>query len=1140
VTKRLHAPERLSRPNSTKVEPSSTDNGQDLNAFRIITDNKPKLTEEDIPRLREQWLNRYKDSVLGPIPNALPPMREINHTIPLIDEHKDYRYHLPRCADTFKRELWDKTEKYLLAGWWKRTHSDQAMPMLCIPKRNGSLRTPLDCRKRNDNTVHDVTPLPDQEQIRLAVAGAKYRTKFDVSNAFEQVRIEPDDIWKTSFASIYGTYTSLVMQQGDCNAPATFQRLMTWVLRDGIGIYVWVYLDDIFIYSNTIEEHEEHIRLVMEALKRDKFYLSLEKCEFYSKSMDCLGHVIDDDGIHASEDKMDKIRNWPTPENFHDVQRFLGLVQYLAHFMPDVSAYTGPLAGITRNGHEFEWTPLHEKCFESIKQLICRTPILKPIDPNSDDPIWVICDASTNGIGALYGQGPTWQNCRPAGMMSRKFTPAQQSYRVFEHETIAILEALLKWEDRLIGKRVNIVTDHKALEFFKSQRKLSNRQSRWMEFLSRFNFDIQYIEGVANKVADSLSRYYANAEATRRLTKDDLVTADIRLDPDREDLPLNRVAELNVLTRGEGRVHVPVYVNRRGPRKPKPLEPKKLKRKRPSKHRKRTATPVGVPDIPDGTPEIVADPPAPGPDQPIGEIPPIGSKLSDEVEQREQQFIESIKEGYKTDPFFQKIVNAKESVPNFWKTKDGLVQTRARLTNDQVTCLPRAKIRHRFLSQVVLEAAHEQIGHLGANKTAMYIRRWYWWPRMRTDIDQFCLTCGLCQTTKDLNQNPQGLLHSLPVPHRPWESIAMDFVGPFPDAHGYDYIWVVLCRLTSQVHLIPTNTRVSAVDLAFIYLREVVRLHGLPKSIVSDRDSKFTSRFWQELHRLLGTRLLMSTAFHPQTDGHSERMIRTVSQILRSRVDPDQLNWAARLPLVEFALNSSINVSTGYAPFELSHGYMPRLLVTLNEADIAMPGVKDFAKRAVANLAAAHDLIIESRVIQTHFANQNRREEPDIEEGDKVYLSTKNLSLPRGRARKLMPRFIGPYTVLHVHPNSPNYTLDLPAELRARNIHTTFHISRLRYHHPNDGRLFPHRDTQTAYDFGETDRKEWLVDEILSHRWNGDVIEFEVLWNLGDRTWEPKKHCRKLAELRTYLALHGVESWQDLPRDQEAVAPVNA
>jgi hypothetical protein len=187
-------------------------------------------------------------------------------------------------------------------------------------------------------------------------------------------------------------------------------------------------------------------------------------------------------------------------------------------------------------------------------------------------------------------------------------------------------------------------------------------------------------------------------------------------------------------------------------------------------------------------------------------------------------------------------------------------------------------------------------------------------------------------------------------------------------------------------------------ELAWYYIRDIVRLHGMPESIVSDRDSKFTARFWRELHRALGTKLLMSTSFHPQTDGHSERVIRSIGQILRSVVSPDQNDWVPRIPLTEFALNSSINNSSGFAPFELSYGYMPRL-APFPTHDIKYRGVEEFAQRARANLEMAHDAIIEARVHSTYQANRHRSEEKPFEVGDLAYLSTANLNLPKRRAK---------------------------------------------------------------------------------------------------------------------------------------------
>jgi hypothetical protein len=401
---------------------------------------------------------------------------------------------------------------------------------------------------------------------------------------------------------------------------------------------------------------------------------------------------------------------------------------------------------------------------------------------------------------------------------------------------------------------------------------------------------------------------------------------------------------------------------------------------------------------------------------------------------------------------------------------------------------------------------------------------------MVKDVQNFCTSCGVCQTTKTDNRRPQGLLHPLSVPHRPWGSIGMDFVGPFLEANGYDYCLVVICRLTSMVHLLPITKTIKASEVTFLYLSQIVRLHGMPDSIVSDRDPKFTSAFWQELQRLLGAKLRMSTAFHPQTDGATERAIRIVSQILRAEVSPDQKNWYEKLPMVEFAINSSISASTGFAPFELNYGYLPRMMAKLGANPEVPKGVRQFAETAALNLVAAHDAIIASRVEQTFQANKKRRKEPEYKMNDLAYLSTENLNLPKKRARKLLPRFIGPYRVIEVNPDLSTYTLELPEELARRRIHPVFHASRLRRHEPNDDAVFPHREVKVFYDFRIHEKDEWLVEAIIGHRWSNGKVEFQVRWNLGDTTWEPYTNVNQLEALDNYLDLRGVNSWRALPK----------
>ncbi len=624
--------------------------------------------EDDIPALCQGWHDEFEDLLQG-VPKDMPPFHVVNHEIPLIDTEKNYRYHLPRCPNSLKAEFNEKVEKYTWAGWWSLASASQAAPMLCLPKKDRHLQTVVDCRQCNEKTVKDVTPMPDQDSIREDVVKARYRSKIDLSDAYEQVRIVLEDIWKTTFATICGMFTSAVMQQGDCNALATFQRLMTSIFQDVIGVFMHVYIDNIFMFSDSIEEHQSHLHVIFERLWDETLYLKWKKCELYTKHIDCLRYIIDDEGLHVDKDKLLWIIEWCTPQTYHDIQRFVGLVQYLSSFLPDVTAYMGPLLAMTQNGNGFNWQPIHQWCFEMIKAICSKTPILHPIDPRKDDPIWVICDASKSGVGAMYGQGPTWQECRPAGFMPKKFTSAQHNYRVHELETLAILRALLKWEDKLIGYRIHVITDHKALEFFKTQVNLMGRQMRWTDYLSRFNFDIMYIKGENNKVADCLSCYYEND------TNDDVhkaqayVQADARIDLNGEDMPANRFTEIKgsivkICAMREEAHHRSHWLQEW-------LELRDIEAKEMADAKESEAN-SGEETTQDD--EIT-----------VGDMLKSNPDMDNGI-MEDDGFLDSIREGYANDPLFKLVKDEPSSYKQF-EIADGLIWTRNR-SNEQVMCIP--------------------------------------------------------------------------------------------------------------------------------------------------------------------------------------------------------------------------------------------------------------------------------------------------------------------------------------------------------------------------------------------------------------------------------------------------------------------
>jgi hypothetical protein len=270
--------------------------------------------------------------------------------------------------------------------------------------------------------------------------------------------------------------------------------------------------------------------------------------------------------------------------------------------------------------------------------------------------------------------------------------------------------------------------------------------------------------------------------------------------------------------------------------------------------------------------------------------------------------------------------------------------------------------------------------------------------------------------------------------------------------------------------------------------------------------------------------------------GITKQANRLIAQILCVFMAANQRDWVQFLALVEFAINSTINRVMGISLFEINYDFMPRMMHELPSTEHIPPGVRTFAMNALRNMAVAHDSIIAERVFQHHYTNKHRHSEPEIRPGELVYLSMKNLALPKGRASTLLPKYVGPYKVLRAFPETSNYELELPAKLKCRRIHQCFHVGLLRPHHANDDLLFPNRRYPDPYNFGAPDDAEWFMEEIMAHRWRGCNIEFEVKWSLGDTTWEPLGNCNELAVLDAYLTLMGIRDWQNLPRRTAAAA----
>jgi hypothetical protein len=296
--RKLKAPETISR--SGILDES---NRRTKRYLKKLAEDRDDFDEDDIEQMRKDLLKEYKD-VLQPTPPRLPPKREIEHEINIIDPTLNYKYRLPKCPESLKPAFMEKLNRYVEASWWIVGTANQAAPMLCIRKPDGRLRTVVDCRARNANTRRDVTPFPDQDAIIDKVARANHVSKLDLADAYEQIRVRQEHVEHTAFATPVGTYLSQVMQQGDCNAPATFQRLMTHIFRKLMERSTDPYMDDVFLTTERVKAHYYDLREIFEILRKEQLYLNPKKVFLFVNEVECLGHVIKGNAIYPARDKL--------------------------------------------------------------------------------------------------------------------------------------------------------------------------------------------------------------------------------------------------------------------------------------------------------------------------------------------------------------------------------------------------------------------------------------------------------------------------------------------------------------------------------------------------------------------------------------------------------------------------------------------------------------------------------------------------------------------------------------------------------------------------------------------------------------------------------------------------------------------
>ncbi|GBG79893.1 hypothetical protein CBR_g30158 [Chara braunii] len=381
----------------------------------------------------------------------------------------------PRELEELRKQLDELLEK----GWIRLSSCPFGAPVLFVPKKEGELRMCIDYRGLHAITVKNVEPLPRIEDFLDRVQGCIYFSKIDLKSGYHQVEVHPDDQYKTTFQTRYGHYDFIVMPFGPTNTPATFQRCMNDLFRPWLDRFVVVYLDDILVFSRTLQEHQGHLRQDLEKLREANFKINAKKCEWAETQVLYLGHVLDEDGIKPEDSKIAAIRDWPTPRTLTELRSFLGLANYYRKFVRNFSTIAAPLRRLLKKEAVWQWD---KDCTSALKKLKCALIeylVLKVADLSL--PFVVTTDASQYSIGVVLQQDDD-NGYRPVEFMSKVATST------YERELYALRQSLEHWKHYLLGRHFKVYSDHETLRWLKRQAKMKPKLTRWAAEIDQYDF----------------------------------------------------------------------------------------------------------------------------------------------------------------------------------------------------------------------------------------------------------------------------------------------------------------------------------------------------------------------------------------------------------------------------------------------------------------------------------------------------------------------------------------------------------------------------------------------------------------------------------------------------------------------------
>ncbi|KAF1326506.1 Retroelement pol polyprotein, partial [Globisporangium splendens] len=1054
-----------------------------------------------VPPELKPVIDRFADCFPELLPDGLLPERAVNFELqPKPDAVPSSRPPF-RLSKTEQDALEEFVRDNVKKGWVEVSNSPWISNIFGVPKkdpatgtaveraewlRSGNTKVPIcwviDYRYVNSQAKIPKIPLPHIEELFDQMLGATVFTVIDLAQGYHQMRVNPDSRHYTAFRSQKETYQWCVAPMGLAGMPGVWSRLMRVLF--GKFKFVVVYLDDICIFSRSMKDHAQHLAMVCEVLRHEKLYARLSKCEFGKSSVQFLGHTVTAEGIQVDAKKTTAIEKYPTPTTQKTLLSFLGLAGYYRRFICDFARIALSLHRLIKKDAKWTWSSEHDHAFRALKLALQQAPTLRL--PDFDCRFTVTTDASGYCMGGVLSQKIDGFDA-PIAFYSKKFGHYEEKWPAHEKELLAIKIALSKWRHYLHGRQFDVFTDNSACRWMLHQPKVTPKLARMLTFFSQFDFVLHHVKGSTNVVADALSR--PGLEEDKPSDESIMVsTPEVHACDDACHIRSQSISRLVVSA-------------------------------------------AFLRHLPDSDCSVF-----------LSAVDFRGERHAVAVRQEQVHTVDtqwasvhlseatkkSFHAGYSRDPSFAKVWQSREGNDKFEK-RNGLLFLRTKHPVLRL-CVPNSD---KLITDVIQELHDAPVAaHPGVRRTQLKAAQWYYWPTMEKDIHEYVGSCQTCARWKSNNRKKIGLMMPIPTPQECWDVVSMDFITGLPVSEGFDAIFVTVDKLSKRPKYHPTHSTADAEATAKVFFEAVVRHHGLPKVIISDRDPKFTSDFWKSLTKLMGIKLSMTASHRAQADGQTERQNLVLEGALRCMVSYHGDDWVSHLGTIEFAHATLVNESTKFTPFEVDTGRKVRNLIaqefgvedgTIQQVDVA-EFAKNFAEKRQQVIKLAQENLKQAQERQKRYYDRKRRE-VEFEAGDLVMLDTKNLPLKTVarstslQKAKLAAKKVGPFKI-ETMVNKNVARLVLPPNMKR--LHPAFNVELLSHYVENPTKFYTRPIPKAAPVIldDETGEALHVVEALLRRKTHNRQMMWLVKW-LGypvhESTWEYEKNIRHVSHWHRIL-----------------------